>query len=215
MNNQFCESVYPTITVSDLQQTVEYYHRELGFDIQFKWGEPPVHAGVTFGKATLHFNQQDMETNYQNELFWLYFQVEDVDDLFEKYQSRTVSLLDEPTDREWGMREFNVRDVNGLSLRFGQPNVKFGEPIKVTRTDINARIETRLANLLSDLAGHKNMTIGEVIEETLLHSFEQTDGHSAVASPHTQRTMQFIDDLKMKHGIDYQTHDAYRFIEDQ
>lgn len=81
--------------------------------------------------------------------------------------------------------------------------------------EVNARVEKRLAALLQDLAAHKQMTIGEVLEETLLHTFESVDGlegHS-VASPHTRRTMRFIEALKLKHGIQYETHDAYRFKE--
>jgi len=46
----------------------------------------------------------------------------------------------------------------------------------------------------------------------LLHTFEPlADG---VASPHTQRTLRYIRELKAKHGIDYDCHGSYRFVEE-
>jgi hypothetical protein len=73
------------------------------------------------------------------------------------------------------------------------------------------RLEKRLAALLRDLAAHKRMSVDACLEETLLHTFER-DG-DGVASPHTRRTLDYIEELKKKHGIDYDTHASYRFVE--
>jgi hypothetical protein len=54
--------------------------------------------------------------------------------------------------------------------------------------------------------------LSSCLEETLLHTFEPFgDG---VASPHTQRTLRYIQELKAKHGIDYDSHGSYRFVEE-
>jgi hypothetical protein len=66
--------------------------------------------------------------------------------------------------------------------------------------------------LLADLAKHKNMTVGETLEEMLLHSFEKVPD-DGVASPHTEKTLAYIKELKKKHGIDYDCHASYRFTE--
>jgi hypothetical protein len=84
--------------------------------------------------------------------------------------------------------------------------------LPVERVTIEARIEKRLAALLDDLAKHKGMTLGETIEETLLHTFEPVSS-GGVASPHTLVTLNHIQELKTKHGIDYDTHASYRFVE--
>jgi hypothetical protein len=34
-----------------------------------------------------------------------------------------------------------------------------------------------------------------------------------VASPHTQRTLRYIQELKARHGIDYDSHGSYSFVE--
>lgn len=211
-----CQIVYPTIAVPSVVETIEFYQQQLDFELQFVWGEPPVHAGLFFGNGVIHFNQHKSDLEQVAQGFWLYFQVEDVDLLFNRYREKSdLNLTEEPVDQPWGMREFGVKDLNGLTLRFGQEDLKSGEPVPVERVDLNARMEKRLAGLLVDLAAHKQMTIGETLEEALLHSFEAAPDMEgqAVASPHTRRTMTYIEELKKQHGIDYETHDAYRFTE--
>jgi len=86
-----------------------------------------------------------------------------------------------------------------------------GPPVEMERVDVPLRLEKRVAAPLRDLAAHKRMSLNSCLEETLLHTFVQTgDG---VASPHTKRTLRHIQELKTKHGIDYDTHASYRFVE--
>jgi hypothetical protein len=56
------------------------------------------------------------------------------------------------------------------------------------------------------------MTVSECLEETLLHTFEPGE-HGGVPSPHTEGTIAHLQTLKAKHGLDYHTHDSYRFAE--
>ena len=77
--------------------------------------------------------------------------------------------------------------------------------------DVHVRLEKRLAALLHDLAEHKRMSLGSCLEEILLHTNEPLgDG---VASPHTKSQLRYIQQLKAKHGIDYDSHGSYRFVE--
>ncbi len=73
------------------------------------------------------------------------------------------------------------------------------------------RLEKRLAALLADLAEHKRMSLNSCLEEILLHTCEPLgDG---VASPHTKQTLDYIQQLKQKHQIEYDCHASYRFVE--
>jgi hypothetical protein len=77
--------------------------------------------------------------------------------------------------------------------------------------DVPVRLEKRLAAVLQDLAAFKHMSVSSCLEETLLHTFEPLgDG---VASPHTGTDLRHIQELKRKHGIDYDSHASYRFVE--
>ena len=81
----------------------------------------------------------------------------------------------------------------------------------IERVDVPVRMEKRLAALLEELAKRKGMSVSSALEETLLHTFEPLgDG---VASPHTGSDLRYIQELKRKHGIDYDCHASYRFVE--
>ena len=208
-----CLSIAPTLEVPDVKFATDHYQEKLGFNLGFLWGEPPTHGAVNLNGASIHFG----EGTPNPKGFWLYLHVEDLDGLFDWYQSNNVQTLDKPTTQPWGMREFNMRDPHGYCLRFGQSDLEFGDPVPVQRVDVAARIEKRLAALLADLAKHKGLSVSETLEETLLHSFEALPNREGqgVASPHTKRTLEYIVELKSKHGIDYDTHDSYRFREEE
>ena len=69
------------------------------------------------------------------------------------------------------------------------------------------RLEKRLAALLEDLAAYKRMSVSSALEEMLLHTNDD-------AGPHTKRQLAYIQELKKKHGIDYDSHGSYRFVEE-
>ncbi len=207
-----CVAIFPTLPVRDVRETAEWYQNRLGFALRFYYGDPPTHGAVELGQATVHFYPGDPNPDRH----WLYFQVEDIDETYEWFRDNGLATSDSPTDQPWQMREFNLRDLNGYHLRFGAALIRSGEPIPIERVAIDAPIEKRLAALLTDLAAHKRMTLSELLEETLLHSFETEPSVTGkwVASPHTARNLRHIEDLKATHGIDYETHDAYRFKDD-
>jgi len=64
----------------------------------------------------------------------------------------------------------------------------------------------KIATLLRYLAKHKRMSVDGCLEEMLLHANEGV-------GPHTKTTRRYIQELKKKHGIDYDCHAGYRFVE--
>lgn len=107
------------------------------------------------------------------------------------------------------MRELWVVDPDGNSYRFASDVVS---KLKIKRTSLEVRLEERLASILQDLATSTRRTVGEVLEETLLHTFEQMPG-GVVPSPHSEETFKLIKELKAKHHLKYGSHDNYRFEE--
>ncbi len=206
-----CIAHYPTLPVASVSDTVQYYVEKLGFDERFLWGDPPTHAGVSLGDSTVHFSLGEPNP----ERHGLYFHIADADELHAWYRETGIESISEPTTMPWGMREFSVRDSNGYKLWFGHSDLRAGEPVEIERVDANVRLEKRLLALLGDLAEHKRLTLNETLEEIVLHSFEKIpQGNSyGVASPHTEYTLDVIAELQKKHGIDYEVHDSYRFVE--
>jgi catechol 2,3-dioxygenase-like lactoylglutathione lyase family enzyme len=202
------ECLTPILYVRDFTEAMDYYTDKLLFDRLWDWGNPPEFGAVRLGKVEIFFclgGQGHPGT-------WLSIFVDAVDDYFERITRLGAEVIRGPKDELWGVREMHVRDPNQHVIRFGH-GIPMREPkIEIERVPFETRIEKRLASLLADLARHKNMTLGEMLEEMFLHSFEKVPS-GGVASPHTEKTLSYIKALKEKHGIDYDTHGSYRFIE--
>lgn len=202
------ERLTPILYVRDFQEAMNYYTQKLLFERLWDWGDPPTFGAVRLGKAEIFF----CLSGQGHPGTWLFIFVDDVDDYYNRIKTLGAKIAHGPVDEPWGMREIHVQDPNQHMLRFGQ-GIPSREPaLEVERVPVEARIEKRLAALLGDLAQHKKMTLGEMLEETFLHTFEMEAG-GGVHSPHTEGTLAFIRELKTKHGIDYDTHASYRFVE--
>jgi catechol 2,3-dioxygenase-like lactoylglutathione lyase family enzyme len=199
-----CDQVHPVVAVSDIPAVIDFYTNRLGFQLAFTWGgEPPTCAGVNLGKVQM-FLQQGTPSPKGCSVSFL---VGDADQLYAFHRANGVEVTAEIADRDYGIRDYGVRDLNGYHLSFGHHLFNAGPPIKIQRVDVPVRLEKRLAALLQDLAKHKRMSVNSCLEEMLLHT---NDG----VGPHTQSTLRYIQELKKKHGIDYDNHASYRFAEE-
>jgi catechol 2,3-dioxygenase-like lactoylglutathione lyase family enzyme len=202
-----CEQHHASLSVTDVQAAADFYTTQLGFRLGFTWGDPPTIAGVNLGQVQIFLEQGTPCPQGCS----VYFVIGDADELYEIQRARGVEIVAPPADRPWGLRDYKVRDLYGYVLTFGHHLLNVGPPIEVERVDVPMRLEKRLAALLYDLAEHKHMSVSSCLEETLLHTFEPLG--DSVASPHTKRTLRYIQELKAKHGIDYDCHGSYRFVE--
>jgi catechol 2,3-dioxygenase-like lactoylglutathione lyase family enzyme len=202
-----CHQHHAGLTVPDIDAAVKFYTTRLGFHTAFTWGEPPTFAGVNLDHVQI-FLQQGTPAPAGTSV---YFLVDDADTLLEFHRANGVEIAQEIGDREYSIRDYTVRDLNGYYLTFGHPIFTMGSKVKIERIDVPLRLEKRLAALLYDLAEHKRMSLSSCVEEILLHTNEPLgDG---VASPHTKRTLAYIQELKKKHGIDYDSHASYGWEE--
>ena len=198
----------PILYVRDFREATNYYTKKLLFDLRWQWGKPPDFGCVSLGDVEIFFCLKAQGCPGT----WLCIAVEDVDDYFERITKAGAEVIFGPRDEPWGYREIHVRDPNRHVIRFGQ-GIPLREPkLSIQRVPVKMRMEKRLAALMHDLARHKNFTVGEMLEETLLHTFEKVP-KGGVASPHTEHTLSYIKALKKRHGIDYDVHANYRFVE--
>jgi catechol 2,3-dioxygenase-like lactoylglutathione lyase family enzyme len=202
-----CEMHHTTLVVSDVRAAADFYTTRLGFWTAFLEGDPPTFAGVNLGHVQVFLAQGTPNPEGCS----VYFVVGDADELFEFQKSKGVEIVEPPADRPYELRDYAVRDLHGYNLRFGHRLYNAGPLLKIERVDVPLRLEKRLAALLYDLAEYKRMSLTSCVEEILLHTNEPLgDG---VASPHTRRQLTWIQELKRKHGIDYDSHASYRFTE--
>ncbi len=202
-----CDRQHPLFVVTDLEGSIAFYRDRLGFELAFTWGDPPSFAGVNLDQVQVFLQKGTPGPDGCS----VSFVVGDADELAEFHRRGGVEFVEEIDDREYGLRDYSVRDPDGYRLSFGHYIYSVGPPIEIERVGVPVRLERRLAALLADLAQYRHMAVSECLEEILLHTCEPLgDG---VASPHTQRTLRHIQELKDKHGIDYDTHRSYRFVE--
>ena len=219
------ENVIPILNVSSMEETFAWFDK-LGWTKQWDWGEPADFGAVGNGSSEIFIclNGLGCRADKTGEGVWMGWfvpSVAEVDAAYELAVSHGVTVTQPPTDFPWNMRECHIRHPDGHVFRIGaaledesaseEQLHASGPPLPIERVAVPVRLEKRLAALLQDLAASKGMSVDSCLEEILLHTNEPFRG--GVACPHTRKTLAYIQDLKATHGIDYDCHASYRFVE--
>jgi uncharacterized glyoxalase superfamily protein PhnB len=104
-----CEQVHPSLSVGDVQAAAEFYTKQLGFWLAFIFGDPPSMAGVNLGNVQMFL---ELGTPCSTGCS-VYFVVDNADELYEFQRANGVETVQPPGDREYGLRDYRVRDLNG------------------------------------------------------------------------------------------------------
>lgn len=221
------EFLTPILNVSSLEQSFAWFEK-LGWEKRWDYGDPPDFGAVGNGPCQIflcldcqgsrggpmrHEGDEDTGGAWMG---WFLGTLAEVDAAHASAVRQGLTVTLPPTDQPWNLREFHLRHPDGHIFRVGSGLEGEWRPetepqLEIQRVDVGVRLEKRLAALLLDLAAHKGMSVGECLEETLLHTFEPVGG--GVASPHTASDLARIQALKREHGIDYDCHASYRFAE--
>ena len=108
----------PVFVVQDVRRSVEHYRDVLGCRTEFLYGEPTFYAGVERDNVLIHL-QAAKESRRQPGQAAMNVFVTDVDALYQELKARGAKVLNEPKDYAYGMRDFNVHDLDGNELCFG------------------------------------------------------------------------------------------------
>lgn len=75
----------------------------------------------------------------------------------------------------------------------------------VERVQLGVRMEKAMVKVLKALAELEGITLGQLLEKIVLHSFEPVPGEEGEMSwsPHGRRALAAIADLKRIYGMDY------------
>ena len=113
-------AVTPILNVQSVEASIAHYTSVLGFKKDWDW--PAEEADKTFasisnGKVNVFL----AEKGQGSRPVWVYYGVDDVDELHEQYVRAGADIRQKPVDRSWGAREMLVADVDGHILRIGGP----------------------------------------------------------------------------------------------
>jgi hypothetical protein len=81
-------------------------------------------------------------------------------------------------------------------------------PKLITRTQTGVRIETSLLKVLKGLAEYTNLSLGDLLEGIVLHSFEGK-------APFSNKTLDVITQLKAVYGCELTATDSHKLKEDK
>jgi len=95
----------------------------LGFRVEFLYGDPPSYAGVERDSVLVHL-QAASDTKRIPGQSSVYVFVTDVDALYRELNGRGARVLAEPRDYPYGMRDFDVQDLDGNRLAFGMETAR-------------------------------------------------------------------------------------------
>ena len=104
--------------VSSLSRSLDFYSRVLGFSIDFSYGTPEIHAGLSWRGVQLHLSSAypyKNNTGHGN----LYIRCDAIDRLYEALDSAGVEFYSRIEDRAYGMRDFAIKDPDGNQIGFG------------------------------------------------------------------------------------------------
>ncbi len=119
------DALQPELAVPDVEAAAAYYRDQLGFTVDWMYGEPPGQAMVarrewmgTGVRIQLHRSRRRPGTRGMVLVIEV---VSDIDAVYAQYTARGVHIVEQIEDRPWGSRDFTVEDLNGYQLRFTTP----------------------------------------------------------------------------------------------
>ena len=124
--------LHPIVPVTHLESALSYFCNVLGFDSQWKYGEPPSYGGVSFGHVGINFRTVE-PANLLPYSLRCYVTVKGIDTLWNKHSVNGAQVKGEVTLMPWGMREFLVETPFGVDLTFGEASMGDRKP---KRTDL-------------------------------------------------------------------------------
>ena len=104
--------------VTDIAKSIEHYRDALGFEITFEYGQPTFYACLCRDEASLHLiAARETKRLPGNGAICVF--VRDVDGIHAELVERGAKVIKPPQNYDYGMRDFDVEDLDGNHLTFG------------------------------------------------------------------------------------------------
>lgn len=78
---------------------------------------------------------------------------------------------------------------------------------KIERVQTGVRLEKRLLKVLKALAAHHEMSLGDLLEGIVLHSFEGK-------APFGEESLSFIEQMRAAYKLDLRAEDSHKLTEE-
>jgi len=92
--------------------------KKLGFEVVFERGEPLTYLGIKRDSVEIHLNSEQNAPHEAGKSTISIF-TDEVDHLYENCIRKGVEVTVEPGNRDYGLRDFGIKDVDGNVINFG------------------------------------------------------------------------------------------------
>ena len=119
-NDLSFKAATPILDVKSVEASIDYYTSRLGFTKNWDWpddGEDKTFGSVTNGEVSIFLAETPEPINP----VWVFYDVNNADNVYAAYLEAGVTILEEPNDKPWGSREFLAKDPDGNVLRIASP----------------------------------------------------------------------------------------------
>jgi len=107
----------PILPVASVVETTAFYKEKLGFEIEVLWKTPP-YGVVARDQTIIEFGEGRKQ--YAGTGVCLIF-VNDVDVIYKEFSSKDIEFIGDIADRDYGSRDFRIKDNNGNMLILSSP----------------------------------------------------------------------------------------------
>jgi catechol 2,3-dioxygenase-like lactoylglutathione lyase family enzyme len=105
--------------VKDMVKSIEHYRDALGFSVTFQYGNPTFYACLCRDEVALHLLAAHETSKRLPGNGGICVFVKDVDGVHAELAARGAKVIKPPQDYDYGMRDFDVVDLDGNQLTFG------------------------------------------------------------------------------------------------
>lgn len=104
--------------VGDIAKSMKHYRDALGFKVTFEYGNPTFYACLCRDEVALHLlAARETKRLAGNGAICVF--VKDVDSVHAELATRGAKVIKPPQNYDYGMRDFDVVDLDGNQLTFG------------------------------------------------------------------------------------------------
>ena len=126
MSDETQATAYPGLFYDDAEAAMQWLERTLGFERREDHRDDDgnvVHAEMTLGTALVMLSTagrgREPFSRIPGGRGLVYIALEEVDSLYERAREAGADIALEPTDTDYGSRDFTVRDPEGTLWSFG------------------------------------------------------------------------------------------------
>ena len=110
----------PQFLVADIERSIEFYTKTLGFDIDFRYED--FYAGIVKDGFSIHLKLgnpliEERKNKRNNEDLDIAFSVDGIEDLYEELSNKPIEFVQPLRDMPYG-KEFYVTDPDGYIIAF-------------------------------------------------------------------------------------------------